>query len=75
MHNAVCTYEELFFQKRVKRHSKIWVSNDNAKFRDRVLGKYSPYICKYACIRTYMKSSFPKHNLQTWDLHLTPIFF
>ena len=45
----------------------------NAKLRDRVLGKSSSEISKYTCTYTYMKSSFPKQNLQTWDWNLKPI--
>ena len=40
--------------------------------------KKEGFQCQYAKFRLHthiVKSSFPKHNLQTWDLHLEPVFW
>ena len=50
------------------------IPNVNAKFKNRVLGKSLSYICKYISIYAYMKSSFLKPDLQTWDWHLKNSF-
>ena len=76
--NMICNdnkiiYEEAFSKTR-QAPLKKWVSNVNTKFRDRVLGKSSSYMCNYASIYIYMKRSFSKPNLQTWDWHLEPSF-
>ena len=57
-------YMKSSFSKRVKRHSRKWACNFNAKFKDCVLiTSFSHmYICVYMYI--FMKSSFPKHNLR-----------
>ena len=53
------------FPKHVKRHSRKRASNANAKFKDCVLVRSFSHMCICVHVHIFMKSSFPKHDLQT----------
>ena len=62
------------FPKRVKRQSKKYSCNGNAKLGDHDLEKSSSLICAHVHIYSYVKSSFLKDNNQTWHWHCKPFF-